>query len=227
MAAGGGLMGIAGAFFGQGKRVEVPAPKLVDFGALNTDIIAGNTRDAPAAEALASRTSMFNTETLKKMMAVMDPNNERNTGALSDALYAGILGQLFPDDVGRSVQKSTAKALGLGIGDSIIPGGAGRNLQARDLNLEAWQVQQQSISSMERWMGQIQSAVTPLQVSSSSMFRSFAQQAGLEENQMQFDWKTQMARAQEKAKPNPTDAALSGALGSMGSGIGGMALGLI
>jgi len=76
-------------------------------------------------------------------------------------------------------------------------------------------------------MGQIQSAVTPLQVSSSSMFRSFAQQAGLEENQMQFDWKTQMARAQEKAKPNPTDAALSGALGSMGSGIGGMALGLI
>lgn len=226
------VAGLAGSAIATGMKKKTQIPPFgtvadIDFGKSQEQAIASNLANAPAAEQLSDRTSMFNVATLKKMLESFQPGYGSMAQGVSENITAGLKGELAPEDVSAMMARTASKAVGGGYGGS----GAMRNLKARDLGLTQYQVTQQALNSAQRWMAQSAATASPAFMSSASMFISPAQRAQMELSQRgqniaqaEASWRAATMEAQSTAEwQNRWPQYLSSLSGSlMGAGMMGL-----
>jgi hypothetical protein len=127
-------------------------------------------------------------------------------------------GEISPE-ISAQVQRSTAgRALSGGFGAGS---GFGRKLTARDLGLTGVQIQNQGLAQAQNFIQQQRAFGMVQPFSVSSMFITPAQRINALSQQNQQQYNRDLQAAQVAAMPDPTMAAIGGALSSAGGFAGG------
>jgi hypothetical protein len=185
-------MGFLSSIFGSTPQVPTYTNTLTGS---QSQAIASNQAALPAAEALASGVTSFNTQQLTSLLNQQMPGFSANSNQIQQNISSELQGKL-PTDVLQNIQSSdAAQALTGGFGGSGLSG----NMTAKDLGLTSLQLMSQGQSAEQSWSSQIDSMFAPGMGNVSSMFISPEQQFSANQD----TWNAQWLANQTAAQPNP------------------------
>lgn len=202
--------GAAGSIMGAGKKPKIPAFTPVDPGASQREAISGNIQSFADVSKLATQVNTLNQDELNRLLEKAFPGaREKVQGVIGD-----MLGGQIPEGTLQQLRRSAAER---GVAAGTVGGGfqLGRELGSQlGLSLE---LTQRGLDSAQRWL---QQSVVP-QFNAATMFLSPSQVLDAQVQQRIAQTNQDTMRAQVKAQPDPTMAAMGGFLQSLG----GMAFG--
>ena len=217
-------MTLIGAAIGlAGKKPKVPAAPMVSPQEAQKKAVSGNLAALPSIEKLASEADAFSSAELLKNLERVSPGI---TGALSK--IPGILSDQLegkvPEDVARQIKQQVgAQAFASGLSPQQRA-----SLSAEAIGSTSYQIQQQGVTSAERWMSQVTGSMPTFNFA--SMFITPTQQIASDMWNETMRFNTEWLRNRISAMPSPLENAEMGALQSFGSTVdqyGGMALGMM
>jgi len=197
---------------------QVPAFKPIDFEAEQKQAIQQNIAALQPATELAQKTTAAEQSQLESQLRRAIPGYDQLIQQASQNIGAALRGQVSPE-ASAQVQRSTAgRALSGGFGAGS---GFGRALTARDLGLTAMQLQNQGLAQAQNFIQQQRAFGMVQPFSVSSMFITPSQRINALAQQNQQQYNRDLQAAQVAAMPDPTMAAIGGALSSAGGFAGG------
>ena len=199
---------------------NLPTYKPIDIGKAQQETVAGNIAVTPEATKMAAGVNQFNTSQVQGMLRKMIPDYDKILANVSGTIASQTRGELPADVAAMTMRSSAANAIRGGYAGS----GAARNLSLRDLGLQSYQMTQQGIQNASNWL-QVQKSLMPQPVTVESMFMTPGQRIGLQTQQNQLDYQSQLTSAFGKTTPGLTgywSSALQQVGGSMmGGGMSG------
>jgi hypothetical protein len=213
-----GASSLLGGLLGKGSKPKIPELKPINFEQEQQKAIQQNIASLEPATELARKTTAAEQTQLEEQLRRAIPGYDQIVQQASKNIGAALKGEL-PTDVAAQIQRSTAgRALAGGFGGAS---GFGRALTARDLGLTSLQLQNQGLAQAQNFIQQQRAYGMTQPFSVSSMFITPAQRVGVLQNQQQAMYSRNLAAAQAAAMPDPTLAAIGGALSQAGSFAGG------
>jgi hypothetical protein len=213
-----GASSLIGGLLSKGSKPKVPAFKPIDFEAEQKQAIQQNIASLESATDLAKKTTAAEQSQLESQLRRAIPGYDQLIQQASQNIGAALRGQVSPE-ASAQVQRSTAgRALSGGFGAGS---GFGRALTARDLGLTAMQLQNQGLAQAQNFIQQQRSFGMVQPFSVSSMFITPSQRINALAQQNQQQYNRDLQAAQVAAMPDPTMAAIGGALSSAGGFAGG------
>ncbi len=232
------LGGIATALGWRGDaRYKIPDAPSIDLQDLAKKTAAGNLDILPSAEALAAAANAANQEQILGMYRAVFPNFDALMAQTGKTLESGLKGELTPEEVQQTQYRSAEGALAGG-----YAGGTGHAaLEARNLGLSSRSVIDKTLNSVAQWTATIGQMMMPGYMSVQSSFVSLPQAIQQANVNAENEWKVQMMRNIEAAKPSNLEAGgamaldavdelaasaasygIGSAMGGGGGGMGGM-----
>jgi len=213
-----GASSLLGGLLGKGSKPKIPELKPINFEQEQQKAIQQNIASLEPATELARKTTAAEQTQLEEQLRRAIPGYDQIVQQASKNIGSALRGEL-PTDVAAQIQRSTAgRALAGGFGGAS---GFGRALTARDLGLTSLQLQNQGLAQAQNFIQQQRAYGMTQPFSVSSMFITPAQRVGVLQNQQQAMYSRNLAAAQAAAMPDPTLAAIGGALSQAGSFAGG------
>ena len=213
-----GASSLIGGLLSKGSKPKVPAFKPIDFEAEQKQAIQQNIAALQPATELAQKTTAAEQSQLESQLRRAIPGYDQLVSQAGSNIGAALRGEISPE-VSAQVQRSTAgRALSGGFGAGS---GFGRALTARDLGLTGMQIQNQGLAQAQNFIQQQRSFGMVQPFSVSSMFITPSQRINALAQQNQQQYNRDLQAAQVAAMPDPTMAAIGGALSSAGGFAGG------
>jgi hypothetical protein len=213
-----GASSLIGGLLSKGSKPKVPAFKPIDFEAEQKQAIQQNIAALQPATELAQKTTAAEQSQLESQLRRAIPGYDQLISQAGSNIGAALRGEISPE-VSAQVQRSTAgRALSGGFGAGS---GFGRALTARDLGLTGMQIQNQGLAQAQNFIQQQRSFGMVQPFSVSSMFITPSQRINALAQQNQQQYNRDLQAAQVAAMPDPTMAAIGGALSSAGGFAGG------
>ena len=213
-----GASSLIGGLLSKGSKPKVPAFKPIDFEAEQKQAIQQNIAALQPATELAQKTTAAEQSQLESQLRRAIPGYDQLVSQAGANIGAALRGEISPE-VSAQVQRSTAgRALSGGFGAGS---GFGRALTARDLGLTGMQLQNQGLAQAQNFIQQQRSFGMVQPFSVSSMFITPSQRINALAQQNQQQYNRDLQAAQVAAMPDPTMAAIGGALSSAGGFAGG------
>jgi hypothetical protein len=213
-----GASSLIGGLLSKGSKPKVPAFKPIDFEAEQKQAIQQNIAALQPATELAQKTTAAEQSQLEAQLRRAIPGYDQLIQQASQNIGAALRGQVSPE-ASAQVQRSTAgRALSGGFGAGS---GFGRALTARDLGLTAMQLQNQGLAQAQNFIQQQRAFGMVQPFSVSSMFITPSQRINALAQQNQQQYNRDLQAAQVAAMPDPTMAAIGGAISSAGGFAGG------
>jgi hypothetical protein len=213
-----GASSLIGGLLSKGSKPKVPAFKPIDFEAEQKQAIQQNIAALQPATELAQKTTAAEQSQLESQLRRAIPGYDQLIQQASQNIGAALRGQVSPE-ASAQVQRSTAgRALSGGFGAGS---GFGRALTARDLGLTSMQLQNQGLAQAQNFIQQQRAFGMVQPFSVSSMFITPSQRINALAQQNQQQYNRDLQAAQVAAMPDPTMAAIGGALSSAGGFAGG------
>lgn len=236
MMAAGVVMDIIGKVMGakEARRVadimrNLPEYQKVKVGEEQQATVEDNLRVLPQASELASKANLANVTSAQQMYRQMIPGYDRMMQQASGLISDQMSGRMFGSDVAMSLAKSAGKALGGGFAGS----GMWKNLSARDLGMQTYQLTQQGLTNAMNWL-QTQRSMAPQPLSVQSMFMTPSERVGIAIQQNQLEYESKMRKALGMTTPGETGywsqtliktggqlMGMGGMMGGFGGGGGG------
>jgi len=207
-----GASSLLGGLLGKGSKPKIPELKPINFEQEQQKAIQQNIASLEPATELARKTTAAEQTQLEEQLRRAIPGYDQIVQQASKNIGSALRGEL-PTDVAAQIQRSTA--------GRALAGGFGRALTARDLGLTSLQLQNQGLAQAQNFIQQQRAYGMTQPFSVSSMFITPAQRVGVLQNQQQAMYSRNLAAAQAAAMPDPTLAAIGGALSQAGSFAGG------
>lgn len=190
-----------GGMFSAGRKPTIPQfPNLQQE---QTNAIHGNIQAFGDAAQLAQQTNQFNNEQLLAMLRNTIPGYDRMVGQASGNINSQLAGEIPADVASQINRKAAAAALQGGYGGSQ----RARALEARDLGLTSYAIQQQGLSSAMNWIANSRQYRQAAPMDVSSMFVTPGMAGQWAENRFQRD----LLAAGVEAMPDPRRAAVGSA----------------
>ena len=213
-----GASSLIGGLLSKGSKPKVPAFKPIDFEAEQKQAIQQNIAALQPATELAQKTTAAEQSQLESQLRRAIPGYDQLIQQASQNIGAALRGQVSPE-ASAQVQRSTAgRALSGGFGAGS---GFGRALTARDLGLTGMQIQNQGLAQAQNFIQQQRAFGMVQPFSVSSMFITPSQRINALAQQNQQQYNRDLQAAQVAAMPDPTMAAIGGAISSAGGFAGG------
>jgi hypothetical protein len=213
-----GASSLIGGLLSKGSKPKVPAFKPIDFEAEQKQAIQQNIAALQPATELAQKTTAAEQTQLEAQLRRAIPGYDQLIQQAGQNIGAALRGEISPE-ISAQVQRSTAgRALSGGFGAGS---GFGRKLTARDLGLTGVQIQNQGLAQAQNFIQQQRAFGMVQPFSVSSMFITPAQRINALSQQNQQQYNRDLQAAQVAAMPDPTMAAIGGALSSAGGFAGG------
>ena len=213
-----GASSLLGGLLGKGSKPKIPELKPINFEQEQQKAIQQNIASLEPATELARKTTAAEQTQLEEQLRRAIPGYDQIVQQASKNIGSALRGEL-PTDVAAQIQRSTAgRALAGGFGGAS---GFGRALTARDLGLTSLQLQNQGLAQAQNFIQQQRAYGMTQPFSVSSMFITPAQRVGVMQQQQQAMYNRNLQAAQVAAMPDPTLAAIGGALSQAGSFAGG------
>ena len=213
-----GASSLIGGLLSKGSKPKVPAFKPINFEAEQKQAIQQNIAALQPATELAQKTTAAEQSQLESQLRRAIPGYDQLVSQAGANIGAALRGEISPE-VSAQVQRSTAgRALSGGFGAGS---GFGRALTARDLGLTGMQIQNQGLAQAQNFIQQQRTFGMAQPFSISSMFITPSQRINALSQQNQQQYNRDLQAAQVAAMPDPTMAAIGGALSSAGGFAGG------
>lgn len=213
-----GASSLIGGLLSKGSKPKVPAFKPIDFEAEQKQAIQQNIAALQPATELAQKTTAAEQSQLEAQLRRAIPGYDQLVSQAGANIGAALRGEISPE-VSAQVQRSTAgRALAGGFGGGS---GFGRALTARDLGLTGMQIQNQGLAQAQNFIQQQRTFGMVQPFSVSSMFITPSQRINALAQQNQQQYNRDLQAAQVAAMPDPTMAAIGGAISSAGGFAGG------
>jgi hypothetical protein len=213
-----GASSLIGGLLSKGSKPKVPAFKPIDFEAEQKQAIQQNIAALQPATELAQKTTAAEQSQLESQLRRAIPGYDQLVSQAGANIGAALRGEISPE-VSAQVQRSTAgRALSGGFGAGS---GFGRALTARDLGLTGMQIQNQGLAQAQNFIQQQRTFGMVQPFSVSSMFITPSQRINALSQQNQQQYNRDLQAAQVAAMPDPTMAAIGGAISSAGGFAGG------
>ena len=213
-----GASSLIGGLLSKGSKPKVPAFKPIDFEAEQKQAIQQNIAALQPATELAQKTTAAEQSQLESQLRRAIPGYDQLVKQAGANIGSALRGEISPE-VSAQVQRSTAgRALSGGFGAGS---GFGRALTARDLGLTGMQIQNQGLAQAQNFIQQQRAFGMVQPFSVSSMFITPSQRINALAQQNQQQYNRDLQAAQVAAMPDPTMAAIGGALSSAGGFAGG------
>lgn len=228
------LGGIATAAGWRGdSSYKIPDAPNIDLLDLAKKTAEGNLDVLPSAEALSSAANAANQKQILNMYRSVFPNFDALMAQTSKNLESGLKGELTPEEVQQTQYNSAQGALAGG-----YAGGTGHSaLEARNLGLSSRSLIDKTLKSVESWTATIGQMMMPGYMNVQSSFVSLPQAIAQANTNAENQWKVQMMKNIEAAKPSNLEAggamaldavdqlAASAASYGIGSAMGGGGMG--
>lgn len=209
---------LLGGLLSKGSKPKIPAFKPIDFEAEQKQAIQQNIAALQPATELAQKTTAAEQSQLEAQLRRAIPGYDQLVQQAGKNIGAALRGEISPE-VSAQVQRSTAgRALTGGFGGGS---GFGRALTARDLGLTGMQIQNQGLAQAQNFIQQQRTFGMTQPFSVSSMFITPSQRINALAQQNQQQYNRDLQAAQVAAMPDPTMAAIGGAISSAGGFAGG------
>jgi hypothetical protein len=206
-----GLGGIFNALISPQKYPKVPAAPYVDPQQAQRRSIAGNLEALPALEQLGSNVNAYNqaqrTSALNAAIPGLSGMIAQGNQNETDWLH----GRLGPTDVSAVLRGSNANAIAGGYGGSP----AATNLQARDLGLTEYGVEQAATAGLPGYLGGLASILVPKPFDVTSGMVSPGQEISADQWNELYRYKQQAVQNQIDALPDPLMKAVGGFVGGL------------
>jgi hypothetical protein len=190
-----------GGMMAAGQKPNIP--EWPDFQRAQQTAIQGNLDAFGSASDLTARTNQFNQDELNARLRQAIPGYDQMVSNASRNINSQLAGEI-PRDVAMQInRRSAATSLAGGYGGS----GMARNLEARDLGLTSYGIQQQGLSSAMQWIGNSRQYRMPSVMDVTSMFVTPGQQGEWMQGRFQRD----LLAAGVEAMPDPRRAAIGNA----------------
>ena len=213
-----GASSLIGGLLSKGSKPKVPAFKPINFEAEQKQAIQQNIAALQPATELAQKTTAAEQSQLESQLRRAIPGYDQLVSQAGANIGAALRGEISPE-VSAQVQRSTAgRALSGGFGAGS---GFGRSLSARDLGITSMQLQNQGLAQAQNFIQQQRTFGMAQPFSISSMFITPSQRINALSQQNQQQYNRDLQAAQVAAMPDPTMAAIGGALSSAGGFAGG------
>ena len=213
-----GASSLIGGLLSKGSKPKVPAFKPINFEAEQKQAIQQNIAALQPATELAQKTTAAEQSQLETQLRRAIPGYDQLVSQAGANIGAALRGEISPE-VSAQVQRSTAgRALSGGFGAGS---GFGRSLTARDLGITSMQLQNQGLAQAQNFIQQQRTFGMAQPFSISSMFITPSQRINALSQQNQQQYNRDLQAAQVAAMPDPTMAAIGGALSSAGGFAGG------
>jgi hypothetical protein len=213
-----GASSLIGGLLSKGSKPKVPAFKPIDFEAEQKQAIQQNIAALQPATELAQKTTAAEQSQLESQLRRAIPGYDQLVKQAGANIGSALRGEISPE-VSAQVQRSTAgRALSGGFGAGS---GFGRALTARDLGLTGMQIQNQGLAQAQNFIQQQRAFGMVQPFSVSSMFITPSQRINALAQQNQQQYNRDLQAAQVAAMPDPTMAAIGGAISSAGGFAGG------
>jgi hypothetical protein len=213
-----GASSLIGGLLSKGSKPKVPAFKPINFEAEQKQAIQQNIAALQPATELAQKTTAAEQSQLESQLRRAIPGYDQLVSQAGANIGAALRGEISPE-VSAQVQRSTAgRALSGGFGAGS---GFGRSLTARDLGITSMQLQNQGLAQAQNFIQQQRTFGMAQPFSISSMFITPSQRINALSQQNQQQYNRDLQAAQVAAMPDPTMAAIGGALSSAGGFAGG------
>ena len=213
-----GASSLIGGLLSKGSKPKVPAFKPINFEAEQKQAIQQNIAALQPATELAQKTTAAEQSQLETQLRRAIPGYDQLVSQAGANIGAALRGEISPE-VSAQVQRSTAgRALSGGFGAGS---GFGRALTARDLGITSMQLQNQGLAQAQNFIQQQRTFGMAQPFSISSMFITPSQRINALSQQNQQQYNRDLQAAQVAAMPDPTMAAIGGALSSAGGFAGG------
>jgi hypothetical protein len=213
-----GASSLIGGLLSKGSKPKVPAFKPIDFQAEQKQAIQQNIESLKPATELAQKTTAAEQSQLEAQLRRAIPGYDQLVSQAGANIGAALRGEISPE-VSAQVQRSTAgRALSGGFGAGS---GFGRSLTARDLGITSMQLQNQGLAQAQNFIQQQRTFGMTQPFSISSMFITPSQRINALQQQNQQQYNRDLTAAQVAAMPDPTMAAIGGAISSAGGFAGG------
>ena len=209
---------LLGGLLSKGSKPKIPELKPIDFAAEQRQAIQQNIAALQPATELAQKTTAAEQSQLETQLRRAIPGYDQLVSQAGANIGAALRGEISPE-VSAQVQRSTAgRALSGGFGAGS---GFGRSLTARDLGITSMQLQNQGLAQAQNFIQQQRTFGMAQPFSISSMFITQSQRINALSQQNQQQYNRDLQAAQVAAMPDPTMAAIGGALSSAGGFAGG------
>ena len=208
---------ILGGLFGP-KKVKVPELKPIDFAGEQKQAIQQNIASLEPATELAQKTTSAEQNILEQQLRRAIPGYDQIIAQAGKTIGSRLRGEVDQDVASQLQRSSAGRALGGGFGAGS---GMGRALSARDFGLTSMQIQNQGLAQAQNFIQQQRTFGMAQPFSISSMFITPSQRINALSQQNQQQYNRDLQAAQVAAMPDPTMAAIGGALSSAGGFAGG------
>ncbi len=209
---------LLGGLLSKGSKPKIPELKPIDFAAEQRQAIQQNIASLEPATELAQKTTAAEQSQLEAQLRRAIPGYDQLVQQASQNIGSALKGELSPEAT-RNIQRfSAAQALTRGYGGGSGMGlfGAVQNYaRASEARQQLGLAQAQNFIQQQRAFGMVQ----PFSVSSMFITPSQRINALAQQNQQQYN--RDLQAAQVAAMPDPTMAAIGGALSSAGGFAGG------
>ena len=213
-----GASSLIGGLLSKGSKPKVPAFKPIDFEAEQKQAIQQNIAALQPATELAQKTTAAEQSQLESQLRRAIPGYDQLIQQASQNIGSALRGELSPEAT-RTLQRfSAGQALTRGYGGGSGMGlfGAVQNYaRASEARQQQGLAQAQNFIQQQRAFGMVQ----PFSVSSMFITPSQRINALAQQNQQQYN--RDLQAAQVAAMPDPTMAAIGGAISSAGGFAGG------
>lgn len=194
------LAGILGLL---GHRPVVPEPPKVSPQEAQRTATKGNIVALPDIEKLAAEADRFSATELLNQLERISPGLSAQLAKIPGIISDQLEGKV-PDDVLRQIKQSVgAQAFQAGLSP-----GQRASLSAEAIGSTSYKIQQEGVSSAERWMAQISETVPRFNFA--GMFITPSQQIAADQWNEAMRFNAQWLRNRVDAMPSPTEAAAAG-----------------
>jgi hypothetical protein len=199
---------IVGGLLMAGDKPVVPEFEALNPGAAQRQAIDLNLQSFPRIQELAEQYNNFSLEQMLEALRKTIPNFDQLMKKGS-RLNLDMMAGKVPQDVSNAVSRNASeRAVAGGYGGS----GMARNLEARDLGLTSLDITQKGLDSASRWLALGSSMAQPTQFNASSMFLTPGTMLQSQMWNSEGRWKRDWLNNQIDALPDPTMAAIGGAI---------------
>jgi hypothetical protein len=209
---------LLGGLLSKGSKPKVPAFKPIDFQAEQKQAIQQNIEALQPATELAQKTTAAEQSQLEAQLRRAIPGYDQLIQQASQNIGSALRGELSPEATRNLQRFSAGQALTRGYGGGSGMGlfGAVQNYaRASEARQQQGLAQAQNFIQQQRQFGMVQ----PFSVS--SMFITPSQRINALSQQNQQQYNRDLQAAQVAAMPDPTMAAIGGAISSAGGFAGG------
>jgi hypothetical protein len=213
-----GASSLIGGLLSKGSKPKVPAFKPIDFEAEQKQAIQQNIAALQPATELAQKTTAAEQSQLESQLRRAIPGYDQLIQQASQNIGSALRGELSPEATRNLQRFSAGQALTRGYGGGSGMGlfGAVQNYaRASEARQQQGLAQAQNFIQQQRAFGMVQ----PFSVSSMFITPSQRINALAQQNQQQYN--RDLQAAQVAAMPDPTMAAIGGAISSAGGFAGG------